>query len=133
VARAADGGRAPMAPIFLIPMTIAEDDRDPDDYIVSRVPDGEIVINRALLTVAPAAFADVARTLFEGGVVDDIDRAWNDIKDAARSVPTLELLPTAALGIFNFSMMAIVEDIHESGDALAVSFSAPGENITSIS
>lgn len=116
---AADGGRPPMAPLFLVPVAIETDERAPDDYTVSRVPDGEVVINRALLTVAPAAFGDAARALFEGGVVDDIARGWHDLKNATQSLSTVEMLPTSALGIFNFSMMAIVEDINEAQDALA--------------
>ena len=117
---ATDGGRAPLAPLFLVPVTVAEDKTTRGEFVVSRVSDGDIVINRALLTIAPVAFREAVQSLFEDGIVEDVTQAYGEIQTAISSIDdTLILNPAAAIGIFNYSMMAVVNDLYEAGDALA--------------
>jgi very-short-patch-repair endonuclease len=113
-----DGGRPPEAPLFLVPIAIFDDPRVRGDLAVQRLEDGEAVVNRALLTVAPRAFSDAVEGLFDEGEIEDVAASYAAVGAAIRDLPGISLEPTTALGIFNFQLMAMVDDLHEAGDAL---------------
>jgi len=115
---AADGGRPPLAPLFLVPVSISEDPKARGELVVQRLDDGEAVLNRALLTVAPPAFTHAVSGLFDDGAVDDVATAYTAVEQAVADLPGVTLEPKTALGIFNFALMAMVDDLHEAGDAL---------------
>jgi very-short-patch-repair endonuclease len=116
---AADGGRPPLAPLFLVPVSITEDPKARGELVVARLEDGEAVLNRALLTVAPSAFTHAVSGLFDDGAIDDVATAYAAVERAVADLPGISLEPTTALGIFNFALMAMVDDLHEAGGALA--------------
>jgi very-short-patch-repair endonuclease len=116
---ALDGGRPPCAPLFLVPVAISDDPKARGELVVQRPDDGEAVLNRALLTVAPPAFSQAVAGLFDDGEIDDVAAAYATVENAARDLPDVSLVPKTALGIFNFSLMAMVDDLHEAGNALA--------------
>jgi very-short-patch-repair endonuclease len=116
---AADGGRAPCAPLFLVHVSVESDKRAREELVVTRVADSEILVNRALLTVGPPAFCEAIQKLFADGLVDDVATAYSEVQAAIGAFAEIALQPTAALGIFNFALMAMIEDLHQSGEALA--------------
>jgi very-short-patch-repair endonuclease len=115
---ATDGGRPPLAPLFLVPVAISEDPKARGELVVQRLEDGEAVLNRALLTVAPPAFAQAVLGLFDDGAVDDVAAGYTAVEHAVADLSGVSLEPKTALGIFNFALMAMVDDLHEAGDAL---------------
>ena len=115
---ATDGGRDPVAPLFLVPIVIVEDDRARGELIVRRLEEGEIVLNRALIAVAPPACANVLRELFDESSIEDVAAAYVSVETTLRSVPSVRVAPASAMGIFNFSLMAMIDDLDRAGDVL---------------
>jgi very-short-patch-repair endonuclease len=113
-----DGGRPAAAPLFLFPIAISDDPRVRGDLVLQRLEDGEAVVNRALLTVAPRAFSDAVAGLFDEGEIEDVAASYAAVATVVRDLPGISLEPTTALGIFNFQLMAMVDDLYEAGDAL---------------
>jgi very-short-patch-repair endonuclease len=116
---ATDGGRAPCAPLFLVHVSVQSDKRSSEELVVSRLDDSEILLNRALLTVGPPAFREAMQALFADGLVDDIAAAYSQVETAIGAISDMKVEPKATLGIFNFSLMAMIDDLHQSGEALA--------------
>jgi hypothetical protein len=116
---ATDGGRDPLAPLFLVPVSMVDDPRVRGDLAVRRNEDAEIVPNRALLTLAPPAVGEALRDLFQESAVDEIPAAFASVRKAIGKTPNVVVHDRCALGIFNFAYMAMIDDLHEAGDALA--------------
>lgn len=116
--KATDGGRDPLAPLFLIPLAIEEDKRTRGELVVRRLEDAETVTNRTLLTLGPPALGDALRGLFEGGTVDDIAVGYAAAARIVESIPGLTISPRVAVGIFNFGLMAMIEDLHQADGVL---------------
>jgi very-short-patch-repair endonuclease len=118
--KAADGGRDPVAPLFLIPVAIVDDQLARGDYALKRIEETEVAVNRALLSVAPPALGELLAKLFEDGAVDDVARAYALVEAALPELPSVTLAPNCALGIFNFALMAMIEDLHQAAGAIEV-------------
>ncbi len=116
-----DGGRDPLAPLFLIPAEIADDPRARGEFIVRRAEGADAVVNRALRlrAMAPPAFADALASEFEDGTVDDLTSAFARVRELAAQAPGITVLSRSAFGIFNFGAMAMIEDIDGASDVLA--------------
>jgi very-short-patch-repair endonuclease len=115
---AADGGRDPHAPLFLVPITIEDDPRARGQLVVKRLDQSDIVVNRTLLSVAPPACVDAIRGLFADESIDDVVAAYEAVRMALKDIPNLTTTPTSAMGIFNFALMAMIDDLHQSGTVL---------------
>jgi very-short-patch-repair endonuclease len=116
--KAGDGGRDPVAPLFLVPVAIVEDQRLRGDFAVRRIEEAEITVNRALLSVAPSPLADLLANLFEDGAIDGVAESYAAVEAALPKLPGITLAPDCALGTFNFALMAMIEDLHQAADAI---------------
>lgn len=77
-----------------MPVTIVEDKTARGQSVVTRVDDGDIMINRALVTIAPVAFREAVQSRFDGGIVDDTAAAYAEIQTAISGLAdTVTLTP----------------------------------------
>jgi very-short-patch-repair endonuclease len=115
---AGDGGRDPVAPLFLVPVTIADDTRARGEFVIRRIEESEVTVNRALRSVAPPALDDLLTKLFEDGTIDDVTESYAAVTAALPALTSVTLAPDCAVGIFNFALMAMIEDLHQAGAAI---------------
>jgi very-short-patch-repair endonuclease len=115
---ATDDGRAPLAPLFLVPVRLVDDPRVRGDLALVRSDEDEIVVNRALMALAPAELSARIHSLLEDGTADDPREIVRALRPLVADLPGVEVRDSCALGIFNFAYRAMIEDLQQAGAAL---------------
>jgi hypothetical protein len=115
---ATDGGRAPLAPVALVPVRIVEDPKARGELVVVRTEGEEVVLNRALLTVAPPALAERIEEPVDDSVADDPRPLVRLLRSELAGYPGVQVHDRCALGIFNFAYMAMIDDLDRAQAAM---------------
>jgi very-short-patch-repair endonuclease len=115
---ASDDGRPPAAPLFLVPVRIVDDPRTRGDLAVIRSEDDEIVVNRAMMALAPPELAARIHGLVDDGIADDPREVVRALQPLVADLPGVEVQDRCALGIFNFAYRAMIEDLQLASVAL---------------
>lgn len=118
-----DEGRAPEAPVLLLPVEIEMRGRDGRTVAIRRT--GDVQLNSVLVHVLDvehgvrAATETILGDNATEGDAFDYQAAFARLYDAAKSVRGFRIQKKAVLGNFAFQKMAMVKDLQEQGDALA--------------
>jgi very-short-patch-repair endonuclease len=140
-----DGGRDPMAPLFLLPVEIAEANRPGLDPTIQRA--GDLQPNYALVSYVADQYKlsiDLDALVDEDG--EDVRLSMSTFERNLSELPSLRVADNCVLGNFDFQKMAMVEDLDThleliaendliaamTGDALAMAAIADAEtqNVT---
>lgn len=114
-----DGGRPPLAPVWLMPVDIISEGRE--GRRASIKPVGQRIVNPILLHVLKEDFGAVLPNEAEddGPVPHDWRKHLLEMGERFRAtVPEFEIEPTVVLGNFSFQKLAMVADLDELGDLL---------------
>ncbi|MGD1068117.1 MAG: DUF4011 domain-containing protein, partial [Vulcanimicrobiaceae bacterium] len=113
-----DGGRAPRAPIVLLPIRVIRDPYVADDLAVRRGEDAEIIVNRSLTSVAAPEIVRLAAQRLAAEGVEDALAAISMMRSLVSEAPTVSVDDATALGIFNFAYFAMIEDLDHSQELM---------------
>jgi len=119
-----DGGRAPAAPVLLVPMAL--ETRGSHNYSLARA--GSVQVNPVLLFVLESKFGvkfsaeELIRSHLLGddeGESFDAVPLYDELRKHANDVPGFAISSSAMVANFAFQKMAMVKDLEERGEELA--------------
>ena len=116
--KAEDGGRDPLALLFVLPVEIIADPKRRGEFLIRKPEGAELGFNPSLLEVLPAQLRAHLDAIAQSEAIGSLVDAFEETRSALLDFPLYTLVSRCVLRTFAFAALALIEDLRKADDLL---------------